>query len=154
MTTMTKKVAGGTTAAGLALAGLIGPAIADDRKATSGGSSSDGYTIAFWDTTLRERNIGDTVYLASGVDKAHGRVIGYSALHGVFDEEDETFTIDAAVTLRRGILLLRFVGTEESGDVLRGTVEGGTGRFEDATGKAWVKDANDRTARVRVHIDG
>ena len=67
------------------------------------------------------------------VDRATDRVVGYDSFTGRFDRKAETPRLHAAFSLRGGILLAQ-VHTIGQVPKFRGTITGGTGVYEGATG--------------------
>src|SRR5947209_18698751 len=65
-------------------------------------------TLHFADVGLRDTHVGTTAAVSSGVDKVHGKVIGYSAATGTFDAKSQQFRIQIAIALKGGIVVLAF----------------------------------------------
>ena len=108
-------------------------------------------TLKFTDTTLKSVEVSDTVFLASGVDRNKGKVIGYSTVRGELDEDDDSVEFTAAIALKGGLIYLT-VTVEDGDDAATGEVTGGTGKYEDATGTVRVRDLDDGDDDVSVRI--
>jgi hypothetical protein len=101
-------------------------------------------TLHFVDTQIRSASTRLT-FTASGVDKHNGKVIGFSALSGVFNPKTQLSRVDVGLALNGGILELAF---DPSGNTprLHGHIVSGTRAFRHARGTVnALQTSNTRT---------
>jgi hypothetical protein len=112
-------------------------------------------TLHFVDTAIRQSQTGETTFGGAGVDKAKGKVIGYSAVTAKVNPKTQTARVQVAVALKGGVLVLGL--TQGDDPHLHGRVLTGTGRFRGATGTFTGTQTSDIrtvvTVRYTVHHD-
>jgi len=102
-----------------------------------------------------EKQTGPRTFASAGVDRAHGKIIGYSALTATFNAKTRKARLNVAVALKGGVLVLGLTQGEHSGPRLHGRVLTGTGKFRGASGTFTATQTSETrtvvTVRYRVH---
>jgi hypothetical protein len=139
-----RKLAAVVATAGLVLGGGVwAGASADAAKAP--------VTLKFTTHSLVDHRVGKVYFAGTEVVKKHGKVIGYDTLSGKFNPSTNAVTIQVAVALKGGILLVALDPTKTTTYV--GTVVGGAGKFAGATGtiNAHSPSENSDITHVTIH---
>lgn len=104
------------------------------------------HTMKFVAISDKEHRAGNNGFLATEIDRNHGRFLGYDTISGLFSRQTGNVKIYVAVARHGGLLFGRLHNATPEGDSFVGQVTGGSGRFAGARGTV--------TARNAPHDDG
>lgn len=138
-----KVVAAVGASAAIGAGAFLLPAVASTNATT--------HTLKFTAVAQLQTNFSRTEFGQDEKDvNSAGRIIGFDVIHGSFDPATNTARGDVALSTKGGILYgkLRF----SNGPITRGTVTGGTGKFEGATGTIYGKSLNKQGTRTAVTV--
>ena len=119
-------------AASLTTLGTIGSIAAVPTVTASETQQQAAGVLRYNDLTTQYKQYGQNRFIASGINRRAGQVVGYSNLHG--RRAGNVWTIWSTFTLRGGIIYVAF--ESQGNGTYDGVVTGGTGAYEDATGEA------------------
>jgi len=105
--------------------------------AAPGADSREAHTLRWRLTEVASHDVGRTGFV--GTDRIRsvrtGEVLGYSSYRGRFFPADNSARLDVAASVRGGVLVGRLRGVfDADGEVFRGAVLKGTGKFRGAEG--------------------
>jgi hypothetical protein len=119
-----------------AILALAAPAVGGAAVLQDSASAQSTTQTAHWvlyQTASHNLRMGDFVGTDRVTDAASGRTVGYDSITGHFDPKAKRATIQAAFSLRGGIIVVR-VHLINGGPKFRGHIVTSTGAFAGATG--------------------
>jgi hypothetical protein len=109
------------------------------------------HTLTFTSVSNKSVTFSKNTGGGSDVDvNAKGKAIGEDIVYFSFNPKTGAGTVDAAVTISGGILLL--TGTTTSGITFKGTVVGGTEAFKHAKGTWTAKNVNKAGTKTLITV--
>jgi hypothetical protein len=141
--------------AAAALAGVTALTGASAAPAAAPGvDSREAHTLRWRLTEVASHDVGRTAFV--GTDRIRsvrtGEVVGYSSYRGRFFPADNSARLDVAASVKGGILVGRLRGTfDTDGEVFRGPVLKGTGKFQGAEGTIVGRPVGE-TGRILITV--
>jgi hypothetical protein len=139
-----KRAAVGTAAAALISGGIAGSAV------MSASGAPQTRTVKFVAVETGSHNFPPTGFAGTDVERHKGKVIGYDTFDGTFNVHTHVAKLRVAVSWRGGQVFLR--GTQTEDGVFTGTITGGTGKYQGASGTVNGHQAGPKKTVLTAHV--
>jgi hypothetical protein len=139
-----KRAAVGMTTATL-IAGVAGGA-----TTLSASGAPQTKTVRFTAVETGSHNFPPTGFAGTDVERHNGKVIGYDTFDGTFDLTTHVAHLRVAVSWRGGMLFIR--GRQTEAGVFTGTITGGNGKYQGATGTVTGHQHGPKKTRLVAHV--
>jgi hypothetical protein len=122
-----RKIVAGVIAAGTA---VTGAAVVSQGPASAVAPAN---TLRFVSHDTASHEVGKVSFASDGVDKSHGKVIGYDAIIGTFHPKTNVVSIDVGLAIKGGLITVHL---EQTGNSTKGKgkITGGTGIYRGISG--------------------
>jgi hypothetical protein len=139
-----KRAAIGMAAAAPAASGVAGAAT------LSASGAPQTRTVKFVAIETGSHRIGSHGFAGTDVERHKGKVIGYDAITGTFNLTTHVAHLRVAVAWRGGMLFVK--GTQTEAGKFVGTITGGNGKYQGASGTVTGQQASPKKTALVAHI--
>jgi hypothetical protein len=136
-------------AVGAAAAALVAGAVAG-ATTTSASGAPQTRTVRFVAVETGSHRFPPTSFAGSDVERHKGKVIGYDSFTGKFNLQTHVAHLRVAISWRGGQIFLR--GRQTEAGVFTGTITGGTGKYQGASGTVTGHQDGPKKTRLVAHV--
>jgi hypothetical protein len=141
-------------AIGVATAATVATGLGVATTLDTASATTKVHHLKFVTVTTASHDTGSRTFVATEVNRHHGKVVGYDTLSGKFNFHTHKLFLRVALSRKGGLLYAHVTLTREFGP-FKGKVTGGAGRFRGARGTVSgfsPKHSNKTFVRIRYHF--